>query len=402
MFGKAAIYLVLGFSGLFLLIANNMFTYSNDALENYTKYYDETISNNIAISAANIAANNLFINSSWTSNINNVSFQNGKMTVVINDSSFNRKEIVATGNYNGKESSVRIMMQPSNFAKFAYYANIMPGNLYYVTGDTVWGPTHINGKLNVSGNPVFWGKVTTKSGLKKNNKNDNPKFYGGFESGVTVDLPTNFTQLETAAQSGKIIQNNDVWITFKSDGTISYKIGSSGTYKDTSLSAFAPNGIIYVKKGDLHIKGTIKGQVTVVADQSSGYGHGNIILEDDIVYSTDPTQPNCTDMLGIVATNNIIISNTSNNRPNINIHGSLLSLKGGLTAEDYSSIPPSGFINLYGGLIVYQDQPWGVFDNSNNIIHGYQAKLKYDERFMVSAPPAFPTTGGYEIISWLE
>ncbi len=402
MFGKAAIYIVLGFSGLFLIIANNLFTFSNDAVDNYTSYFDKTISSNIASSAANIACNNLFLNSSWSSDINNKDFSGGKMTVVMNNLSFNRKEIVATSNYNGIKDTVRVMMQPSNFAKFAYYAYIMPGNLYYITGDTVWGPTHINGKLNVSGSPVFWGKVTTKSGLKKKNENDDPKFYGGYESGVTVDLPTNFSQLENAAQSGKIIQNNDVWITFKSDGTISYKIGSSETYKDTSISAFAPNGIIYVKKGDLHIKGTISGQVTVVADKSSGVGQGNIYLDDDIVYSTDPTQPNCTDMLGIVATNDIIISNTSNNRPNINIHGSLLSLKGGLTAENYSSIPPSGYINLYGGLIVYQDQPWGVFDSNNNIIHGYQAKLKYDDRFMVSAPPAFPTTGGYEIISWLE
>lgn len=406
MFGKAAIYLVLGFSGLFLLIANNMFTYSNDALENYTKYYDETISNNIAISAANIAANNLFISSSWTSNINNVSFQNGKMTVVINDSSFNRKEIVATGNYNGKESSVRIMMQPSNFAKFAHFS-VSENSIYYITGDTVWGPVHTQDRLYVDGSPVFWGKVTANKGINKKDKWADPKFYGGYESGVSIPLPGDFTTVTSAAHSGgKVVTNKDVYLYFNGDGTVDYKEGSSSWKYDVPFDSLAPNGVFLVEKGNLFIKGTINGQVTVAASQSTGNSsHGKIYIVDDIVYKTDPTNPNCTDMLGIVATNDVVIANTPETRNNngIDIQASIFSLKGSFTAENYSSLPKAGSIRLYGGIIEKERGAVGTFDSwSGNLLTGYYKKYKYDDRFLVSAPPAFPTTGGYEIISWLE
>lgn len=406
MFGKAAIYIVLGFSGLFLLIANNMFTYSNDALNNYTNYYDETVSSNIAISAANIAANNIFLNSSWTSNINNLSFQNGTMTVSVNNLSFNRKEIVAMSNYNGRKDTVRIMMQPSNFAKFAHFS-VSENSIYYITGDTVWGPIHTQDKLYIDGSAVFWGKVTTKKGLYKDNSS-NPKFYGGYESGVSIPLPGDFTTVTSAAYTGgKVVTNKDVYLYFNGDGTVDYKEGSSSWKYDVPFDSLAPNGVFLVDKGNIFIKGTISGQVTVAASQSTGNSsHGKVYIVDDLVYKTDPTNPNCTDMLGIVATNDVIIANTPETRNNngIDIQASIFSLKGSFTAEDYSSLPnTAGSIRLYGGIIEKERGAVGTFDTwSGKLLHGYYKKYKYDERFMVSAPPAFPTTGGYEIISWLE
>ncbi|GAB6282607.1 MAG: hypothetical protein STSR0008_13530 [Ignavibacterium sp.] len=406
MFGKAAIYIVLGFSGLFLFITNNMFTYSNDALNNYTKYYDETISNNIAISAANIAANNIFRNSSWTSNINNVSFQNGKMTVVVNNLSFNRKEIVAISNYNSKKDTVKVMMQPSNFAKFAHFS-VSENSIYYISGDTVWGPIHTQDKLYVDGSPVFWGKVTAKKGINKKDKWADPKFYGGYESGVSIPLPGDFTTVTSAAYSGgKVVTNKDVQLYFNGDGTVDYKEGSSSWQYDVPFDSLAPNGVFLVEKGNLYIKGTIKGQVTVAASQSTGESsHGKVYIIDDIVYKTDPTNPNCTDMLGIVATNDVVIKDVPETKNNngIDIQASIFSLKGSFTAENYDYIHKVGSIRLYGGIIEKERGAVGTFDsNSGNLLHGYYKKYKYDERFMVSAPPAFPTTGSYEIISWLE
>ncbi len=128
----------------------------------------------------------------------------------------------------------------------------------------------------------------------------------------------------------------------------------------------------------------------------------SVYIEDDLVYRTDPIDdPNCSDMLGIVSGNNIIISNTAANHHNVNIHASILATKGGLMVEDLNSFPAAGTLYLAGGIIGHQNQDFGIF-NSGSLTNGYNLKLKYDERFMVVAPPAFPNSGKLEIVSWYE
>ncbi len=83
----------------------------------------------------------------------------------------------------------------------------------------------------------------------------------------------------------------------------------------------APTGVVFVTRGTLDLSGTLNGQITVIADQSSGAGGaGNVYLVDDIVYSTEPmvrdangifvANNSCTDLMGIEASNNIIISSS--------------------------------------------------------------------------------------------
>ena len=76
-------------------------------------------------------------------------------------------------------------------------------------------------------------------------------------------------------------------------------------------SAFAPNGVIYIENAkSVRLQGTVKGSYTIASNK------GDIYLDDDIVYKTDPrTNPNSTDMLGIVSKNNVwITNNTANNK----------------------------------------------------------------------------------------
>ena len=404
MFGRASVFLVLGFSGILLMYTQNLFTFSSNSVDVYTQYYNNTVAENITTSAANLACNQFFLNPAWSQGYSNISYGGGKFGASITNLANNRKKIIATGTYNGITKTVEVVLQPSSFARFGYYGAIMPGNLYYVTGDTVSGPMHIQGKLNVSGRPVFTGKVTTKNGIKKLDASANPQFLGGYESGVDLPLPSTINTVSADASSGgKFFSNTDVWLTFNANGSVDYKVGSSGTWNNEMLSTFAPNGVISVDRGNLHIKGTLKGKITLGATLSSGTSNGNIFLDDNIVYSTSPTSSSCTDMLGIVATNNVIITDNAANKSNIIINASIFSLKGGLEAQNYSSIPYCGSIQLTGGLIEYQAQATGVFNPyTGKVTNGFNTNIHYDERLMTQVPPSFPKSTSYEVLSWLE
>lgn len=93
----------------------------------------------------------------------------------------------------------------------------------FITGDTVWGPFHTQSQLNIGGDAVFWGKVTTLKGLNLTDKTASPKFFGGIEHGVDIPLPVNyqFDKEREAAIDGvdwhggsSYFEGTDLWLTF--------------------------------------------------------------------------------------------------------------------------------------------------------------------------------------------
>jgi len=317
--------------------------------------------------------------------------------------------MICTGTYQGITKEVKVRFKPSSFGKFAYYMNLFGGADKFYTGDTIWGPFHTNGKLTTQGSPVFMGKATTNLGLKMFAPKD-PKFYGGYESGVDVPFEFDTTGIPTAAGSGgKLFPAGplDVRLIFNSDASITYSTSPSGASAWSAavtepLSTFAPNGVIWNPKGNLYVSGTVNGKYTVGVGISSGVGSGNVYIEDDLVYRKDPIEdPTCTDMLGIVSGNNVLIADVPANHSNVNIHASILATKGGLAVENLNSFPAAGNLYLAGGIIGHQNQSFAKFSGST-LTNGFNLKLKYDERFMVVAPPKFPNTAGLEIVSWFE
>jgi len=406
--GKGAILLVLSFSILFLILGNRFNWLATNSIDNFTNYYSETRAHNLAVSAANLAANAIFINPNWDEGFDEINFSDGEITVEVSDVGDERL-ITCIGTYNDISKEVKIRLKPSNFAKFAYYMNLFGGSDKFHTGDTVWGPFHTNGKLSTQGSPVFIGKVTTKLGLKMYAPKD-PKFYGGYESGVEVPFEFDTTGIPTAAATnGKLFPAGplDVRLVFNSDASITYSTSASGSGAWSAavtepISTFAPNGVMWNPKGNLYVSGTVNGKYTIGVGQSSGIGSGNVYIEDDLVYRTDPIEdPNCNDMLGIVSGNNVFISDLPANYNDVNIHASILASKGGLAVENLNSYPSSGNLYIAGGIIGYQNQSFGLFSGAS-LTNGFRLKLKYDERFMVATPPKFPLTNGFEIVSWFE
>ena len=404
--GKLSLFLVLGFSILYMILGNNSNRLSTRTVENMADYSAKTMAHNIAVSGTNLACNQLFQSGNWDEGFANVSFENGSFSASIQvmDAFKKIKKLTTTGSYGGVTKTIEVIFQPSKFSKFAYYSMNEGGTIWWTGSDTVWGPFHTQDYMRVANHPVFFGKATTQKSLiyQTDKSTDEPKFYGGFEQGVDLPLPTDgLDPMKIAAQkNGLYLSGKDtIYITFKED-SLKYRYAYNEKDNTVHLPTVAPGGIIYAENAIVRLKGIVKGQYSLACSGSSG--KGTIYLDDDIVYKTNPLQnKNSTDILGIVAKNDVFITENTANNNHINIDASIYCEAGGFGAQNYKDRPISGNINLLGGIIQNTRRAVGLFDKSG-ITHGFAKRYKYDDRFMLVSPPMFPGTGGLEIVSWFE
>ena len=404
--GKLAILLILGFSVIFLALSYNSMNVSTRAVENMVDYNANTIAYNIAVSGANMGANEIFMDNSWKTGFSDIEYEGGTLDVKVEviDVARNWRKLTSTGKLGDIEKKVEVIFQPSKFSKFAYYSMDEGGTIWWTESDTVWGPFHTQDHLRAHNHPVFYGKASTGKSLiyYTDESSDAPYFYGGFNAAEDLALPTNgLDPLSTSSQSdGLYLSGQDtVYLTFDSD---SIKFRFSELEKDSSLylPSVASNGVIFVDNAVVRLKGTVKGQYTVAC---SGTGNKGIIyLDDDIVYSQNPlTHPESTDLLGIVANNSVLITDNGPNSSDININASIYCEDGGFGADNYKKRGINGNINLIGGIIQHTRKAVGTFDGTG-ITSGFAKRYKYDERFLLMSPPDFPGTGQLEIVSWFE
>ena len=194
-------------------------------------------------------------------------------------------------------------------------------------------------------------------------------------------------------------------IEFMSDGKIKWRQGgaddwSGGGWSVDNISTLAPNGTIWVEGHDVRVKGVVKGKLTVGTSK-------DVWIDDDVTYSTDPRSGPSTDLLGLVAENKLwITDNTANRGPGNDfvLMASVFSRTDGLWAEHYNTRGVEGKMTTVGGTIQKIGGYTGVFSGSPpTVINGFQpGGAYYDLRLMNDAPPFFPTTGSFEVVSWFE
>ena len=204
MSGKALLIIVLGFTIIFMVMGyfwNGLATRSTD---NHVSYYSTTVAHNIAVSGANIGLQKVIYNYNTNGNLldGNIvteDFEDGKMIVDI-DTSKPVKVLTSKG-YFPKTSTepqivkVKLLQDITSMARYAWFipsvstgaANQRP----WITGDKIYGGFHSNQFLNVYGDPVFYGKVTTLKGIKDFGTNSNPQFLGGYDEGISVSWEMN-------------------------------------------------------------------------------------------------------------------------------------------------------------------------------------------------------------------
>jgi hypothetical protein len=407
--GRSALIMVLGFTTALLMIGSNITKVSDAAMENYMYYNNSAMAHSLAGAGMNLASRAIFENPLWRAGFSNKSFGGGTFSVQVTDLGNNQVKMTSIGTFSGVTGVVACVLQPSSFSRFNYYS-VTDQNGYWITGDTIWGPFHCNNFLNVAGNPVFLQRATSLNGINNYQGLAHPVFKGGYDSGVNVTLPSDLTPLKTAASTGgkwlQMAGNQPVFIEFLANGNVKWRIDgntdwSGGGWTIEPLTTFAPNGAVWCNENNLHIKGVLNGRVTVGS-------RDKIWIDGDLTYAADPRVGYSTDMLGLVAENKLFISDVpANSGPNndFTLMGSIFSRTDGLWAEHYNTRPVEGKMITVGGTIQNIGGYTGVFSGGQNptVIHGFQpGGTYYDDRLMNDAPPFFPTTGNFEVVSWFE
>lgn len=399
--GKYALIMVFALTVMLGILMPNVFRAGYQSSQNYLNYEIHTVAHNNASSGANVALSSFFFDTTWRSGLSSMPLNGGTYSVSVSNINGNQIQFRSIGVFQNTRDTVTVVVQPGNFASYGYYSKV-EGNITWVTGDTIWGPFHTQSTMKISGTPVFWGRVSAFNGT--NPRNSTAIFKNGYITGENIDLPLDLHAAENAAISGgKLFSSGDVWLTFNGN-SVTWKTSANGAATTTPLSTFAPNGIITTSSGNMHIQGVVDARLTLCAEGTSPTG-GSIYIDDDIVYGHDPRTTSTTDMLGLLADNNVIITDDSANHSNVNVQASIFCRTGGLTAENYSSRGVSGSLNLLGGVIQYQRGAVGTFNSSGGVVtitSGFKKNYIYDTRFATTSPPYFPFTGKYQLVSWYE
>lgn len=171
-------------------------------------------------------------------------------------------------------------------------------------------------------------------------------------------------------------------------------------------------GVIYFSSGPIFTSGTLRGYVTL-------YVLGNVGFIDDLVYDQDPSAALCRNFLGIIAQNDIMITDNAMNRPkygntnvgfllgtpNFTLHGITMSLTGTVGVENYAgnaqtspSIQCGTGNNTSGGCI---NQTGGVIEQVISATYAGNGTGLRENRTVDPCqktnrkPPFFPSTGRY-------
>lgn len=420
MIGKGAIIFVLGFGVVFGIVSYQLQNLENKAITNMAYYHNVTNSHNLASAGANTAMSSFYQDTTLRGTIYSQTFTTGvftggTVTAEVQDVPNSRIRLRSLSQYKGFRDTVDVYFSKvkwNSFTMFAWMTNF-EGNVFWITGDTVWGRVHSNGNLHMQGRPVFWEKVTTAKNInpKPGTGGNNAIFKKGYEKGIpSIGYPTDLSEIINASTNGGRMFTGNIWVELDpgtssdNDGMAYIRTSATGSIIDSiNLSNPSFNGALY-STGNISIKGTLDGKLTV----SSGT---NINIIDDVVYENitytkDPLSTTSNDMLGLVANNNVIVADNTANNDNCEIHASIFVRNGSFYAENYSTRPLSGWLKIIGGIIQDTRGAVGTFNYGTTTIKtGFSKRYIYDARLGEGQfPPYFP--GFYSmkpnIVAWWE
>jgi len=338
-------------------------------------------------------------------------FGGGKYNVVIDPDDDNpgkavkKYKIISTATFENQtvKKEIDVIMKIESFAKFAYFTNReynpeIGRKIWFMSKDVIHGPLHSNSQLNICGSPTFEGEVTSTASsfnyYHGGPPRDNPKFLAGYKLGVeeiNMNKYKNLNRIKNAALSYGLYLTGNYTIIMNSNGTLTYRKGHHS--RTVSLSSI--NGVVYVN-GNATVYGTVNGKLTIAAGPRY-----SIYIRNHIKYKTPPSNPNCDDILGLVAGKSIVVSRYAPN--NLEIDATLMAFDKSFYVENWRNRKPSGKLTVWGGIIQAYRGPVGTFyPSTGKIASGYYKDYHYDKRVIDNPPPYFPTTGRYELGEWKE
>jgi hypothetical protein len=441
--GKTAILYVLGL-GLIVSVALVSINHSStDSVTTFTEYYGRTMAHNIATAGANIGASRILFNVAYNTAFSD-SFGGGQFSVRFDSIGLGQKRMLVVSSYNNSTWGMYYDTVVANFTyviftRYGWFTEkeangyVGPDGVagpysgaddWKISGDSVFGYAHSNGHFNLDGTPYFDKRVTAGTAPSANNhwtSAGDPIYNQGYEWGVNIPRDTaRINDLRGVANSGlptnvqTMLTNHDISLDFKNNGTVRVKAydgsvawGSSAALMDTTVDVSSlSTGVIGAVNGDVHISGTYKGRVTAVALTGTGSTalKGNVWIDDNIVAKDSPrSNPASNDMMGIVANRmSYITQDLSRHSTSVlNIDAAIYVHNGEFTAQNFWTIPLSGRVSLFGAMTQKTAGSLGVF-GSGGITNGFFYSIRSDPRFLNQAPPSYPYSRKYRLVSWWE
>jgi hypothetical protein len=409
--GKAALIVVIGFGLLLGYVANSLSIIATRAQGNMSVYAGATESHNLAITGANVGLARLYQDTSWrgTQTQTLTSSSNGSYTYTIANGTSGRPLLRSISTYRGASEILHDTVEVAfganslqSFSLFAWMTN-SEGNVFWITGDSVWGRVHSNGMMHMDGTPTFMEKVTTASGIdpKPGVGKNKAVFKKGFETGVAPILfPTDLSLIAIASKGGGRSYTGNVDIRLRG-GTASDEDGYALVYRggtlidSVMLNGGSFNGVLGAT-GTVSVSGTLDGKLSIYSPQE-------IYVVDNITYANRTSASN--DILGLVCDNDITVANNTANAGDCIIDGCIFSRAGSFGAEDYDRGKPRGKLQLLGSIVQDTRGAVGTFSGST-LKTGYQKAYRFDPRLADPSfrPPSFPGfyAQTYAIGSWWE
>lgn len=412
--GKAIFVHIIGFSIILSYIAANLSEVATRAQGNMSQYAASTESHNLAVAGANVGLARLYQDTSWRGSVTQTitgPFR-GQFTYTVTTLASGRpflRSVSVCPTADGLlMDTVEVAFGPGSLQSFTLFAWMtdFEGNVFWFTGDTVWGRVHTNGNIHMTGYPVFMEKLTTakKMDPKWGVGGNKAIFKQGYETGVAeVEFPTDLSILFNAATSGgrSYVGNVDIelFAGTAADNDGFAVVSSGGVVIDTvQLSGGTFNGAI-TSTGRVNVQGVLDGRLSIGSNT-------DIYITDNLHYENrDFTTSN--DLLGLVSDRDVIVANNFPNQTNCEIDASIFARTGSFTVEDYNSGAPRGRLYVNGSVVQDSRGAVGTFHvGSNTLKTGYSKSYRYDERLNDPnfRPPFYP--GFYKktfaVGSWWE
>lgn len=299
---------------------------------------------------------------------------------------------------------VQEMVGQENFAKYAYFTNLETqpggGKIWFTSNDILRGPVHSNSQFHFYGDPEFYREVSSAESTIDYWLPSDPTFHLADQPELGVDsinLPNDTSLIRAKAQ-----EPEGLYFGGNAEVVMGYDPVTEFAYIDVDMGLgpvtyqIPENGVLYVN-GDCELSGELRGQMTIATS-------GDIWLMDDITYVDDPRIVlDSTDLLGLVADNNIIVAATPQNLDagDETFMCCMMALNESFTVEDYNLFSHRGYLRVIGGIIQERRGAVGTFGGAGGPT-GYSKDYIYDDRLADSPPPSFPTTGSITTLSWRE
>jgi hypothetical protein len=270
------------------------------------------------------------------------------------------------------------------------------GNIYFATGDRIYGQVYTDDQLNIYGTPVFYDLVqSVANSVNYDGGGNSSVFRGGLKLGVQPldwgDVQAQVSDLKNDPAAQTFTGNYD--ITF-SNTTAIFRNRTSGSVTTNIITA----GKIFYVTGNAYVKGTVGTRVTLATTQF-------IYITDDIVYksaappnkpSANPTtwgswEPPSTESLGLYSQTGVqIVSGVGA----VYIHAAVLVPTGSFNAYDWNNYIGRPYINFYGSIGQYNRGIIGLVSGA-----GYLKNYHYDNRLHAQPPPGMPYSA-YVFTEW--